>query len=70
MVLLTWCGIGGAGWVVTACVAAAVLWERTAPSTTVVESDIDDALLVHKDPQGARPESTGPGSDGRPCPRS
>ena len=37
MALMTWCGVIGIGWVVTACVAA-VLWERTAPSDTVIES--------------------------------
>ena len=36
MALLTWCGVIGTGWVVTACVGA-VLWERNAPSQTVVE---------------------------------
>ena len=37
MALLTWCGVIGTGWVVTACVGA-VLWERNAPSPTVIES--------------------------------
>ena len=37
MALLTWCGVIGTGWVVTAC-AGAVLWERNAPSQTVIES--------------------------------
>jgi hypothetical protein len=37
MALMTWCGVIGIGWVVTACVGA-VLWERTAPTETVVES--------------------------------
>lgn len=37
MALLTWCGVIGTGWVVTACVGA-VLWERNAPSQMVVES--------------------------------
>jgi hypothetical protein len=41
MALLTWCGAIGTGWVVTACVGA-VLWERTAPSETVVEAQNDD----------------------------
>jgi hypothetical protein len=40
MALLTWCGVIGIGWVVTACVGA-VLWERTAPSETVIESQTD-----------------------------
>lgn len=45
MALLTWCGVIGTGWVVTACVGA-VLWERTAPSETVVEcqTDLYDAM--------------------------
>ncbi len=37
MTLMTWCGVIGVGWVVTAC-AGAVLWERNAPPTTVIES--------------------------------
>jgi hypothetical protein len=37
MTLMTWCGVAGFGWVVTACVGA-VLWERTAPPETVIES--------------------------------
>ena len=41
MALLTWCGVIGVGWVVTACVGG-VLWERTAPSETVIESQTDD----------------------------
>lgn len=35
MTLMTWCGVIGVGWVVAAC-AGAVLWERTAPSATVI----------------------------------
>jgi hypothetical protein len=41
MALFTWCGVIGVGWVVTACVGA-VLWERSAPSDTVVEVQTDD----------------------------
>ena len=37
MALITWCMVIGIGWIVTACVGA-VLWERTAPSETVIES--------------------------------
>jgi hypothetical protein len=37
MALLLWCGVIGTGWVLTACVGA-LLWERTAPPQTVVES--------------------------------
>jgi hypothetical protein len=40
MALLTWCGAIGTGWVITACVGA-VLWERHAPSKTVVESQTE-----------------------------
>ena len=40
MALMTWCGLIGIGWVVTACVGA-VLWERTAPPETVIESETD-----------------------------
>ncbi len=40
MALLTWCGTVGTGWVVTACVGA-VLWERNAPSETVIESQTE-----------------------------
>ena len=40
MALLTWCGVMGTGWVVTACVGA-VLWERSAPVETVVESQTE-----------------------------
>ena len=35
MALITWCGVIGTGWVVTACVGA-VLWERFAPADTVI----------------------------------
>ena len=38
MAVMTWCGLIGIGWVVTACVGA-VLWERTAPPETVIESE-------------------------------
>jgi hypothetical protein len=41
MALLTWCGAVGTGWVITACVGA-VLWERHAPSETVVESQTEE----------------------------
>jgi hypothetical protein len=40
MALMTWCGVIGLGWVLTACVGA-VLWERTAPPEMVVESEED-----------------------------
>ena len=38
MALMTWCGVVGVGWVVTACISA-VLWERSAPAETVIESE-------------------------------
>lgn len=41
MALLTWCSVIGTGWVVTACVGA-VLWERWAPATTVIESETNE----------------------------
>ena len=37
MALLTWCGVIGTGWILTACVSA-ILWERDAPAETVVET--------------------------------
>jgi len=37
MALMMWCMVMGIGWIVTACVGA-VLWERTAPPETVIES--------------------------------
>lgn len=41
MALMMWCGVVGTGWVLTACVGA-VLWERTAPTETVAESQTAD----------------------------
>jgi len=49
MTLMTWCGVMGFGWVVTAC-AGAVLWERTAPSRTVVESESESESEVDSSP--------------------
>ncbi|WP_019970658.1 hypothetical protein [Mycobacterium sp. 141] len=45
MALMTWCGVSGIGWVLTACVGA-VLWERAAPPDTVIgaEADLDPEL--------------------------
>jgi hypothetical protein len=37
MTLMTWCGVVGIVWVITAC-AAAMLWERNAPVDTVIEA--------------------------------
>ena len=41
LTLMTWCGVLGIGWVVTACTGA-VIWERTAPAETVIESQADE----------------------------
>ena len=46
MTLIMWCGVIGFGWVVTACVGA-VLWERTAPPETVIESQTDEVTTAH-----------------------
>jgi hypothetical protein len=45
---MTWCGVIGIGWVLTACVGA-VLWERTAPSETVIEAQTDVAPNLPED---------------------
>lgn len=37
MALMTWCAVLGTAWVITACIGA-VLWERTAPTETVIEA--------------------------------
>ena len=37
MTIMTWCGVIGIAWVVTAC-AGAIIWERTAPTATVLEA--------------------------------
>ena len=42
MAIMTWCGVLGTGWVITACVGA-VLWERTAPTDTVLEAQTSEA---------------------------
>jgi hypothetical protein len=44
MALLIWCGVVGTGWVVTACVGA-LLWERTAPAETVIESQSSGIVI-------------------------
>src|SRR4051794_29840883 len=41
MTLMTWCGVVGVGWVVTAC-AGAVFWERHASSAVVMMAQSDD----------------------------
>lgn len=40
MTLMTWCGVLAVGWVVTACTSA-VLWERAAPTETVLDAQSD-----------------------------
>ncbi len=47
MTLMTWCGVLGIGWVVTAC-AGAVLWERVSPADVVVATEADDRMAVDK----------------------
>lgn len=42
MALITWCSVLGTGWVITACVGA-VLWERTAPTETVIGAQTAEA---------------------------
>lgn len=42
MAIMTWCGVLGTGWVLTACVGA-VLWERTAPTDTVLQAQTAEA---------------------------
>ena len=41
LTMMTWCGVVGIGWVVTAC-SGAILWERTAPTATVLDAQFDD----------------------------
>jgi hypothetical protein len=43
MAIMTWCGILGTAWVITACVGA-VLWERTAPTDTVIGAQTTEAV--------------------------
>jgi hypothetical protein len=40
MAVMTWCGVLGFGWVITACFSAA-LWERSAPIPVVVAAETD-----------------------------
>jgi hypothetical protein len=40
MTMMTWCGVLGFGWVVSACTGA-VIWERHAPVAMVVETQLD-----------------------------
>ena len=41
MTLMTWCGVVGVGWVVSAC-AGAVFWERHASTAVVVMAQTED----------------------------
>ena len=41
LTMMTWCGVVGIGWVVTAC-SGAILWERTASTATVLDAQVDD----------------------------
>jgi hypothetical protein len=40
MTIMTWVGVIGVAWVVTAC-ASAIVWERNAPATIVIEAQND-----------------------------
>lgn len=40
MALMTWCGVIGFGWVITACFSA-VVWERSAPISVVIAAEAD-----------------------------
>jgi hypothetical protein len=44
MTIMTWCGVLGVGWVATACTGA-VIWERTAPDATVIETQKESPLV-------------------------
>lgn len=43
MAIMTWCAVLGTAWVITACVGA-VLWERTAPTDTVLEAQTAETV--------------------------
>ena len=40
MTIMTWVGVMGFAWVITAC-ASAIVWERNAPAATVVDVQVD-----------------------------
>ena len=40
LTIMTWVGVMGVAWVVTAC-AGAIIWERNAPAAIVVEAQVD-----------------------------
>ena len=49
MTLMTWCGVIGVAWVVTAC-AGAMVWERNAPVDTVLDAqsaEVEAAEAAH-----------------------
>lgn len=53
MALMTWCGVVGIGWVVTACTGA-VIWERSASAREVLAAQLDtaeEADLAALDPE-------------------
>ena len=50
MTMMTWAGMVGIAWVITAC-AGALVWERNAPLATVIETQVD----VPQAPDEARP---------------
>lgn len=54
MTLMTWCGVIGIAWVVTACMGA-IIWERNTPTETVLEAQtaVPDELLDEQDAAAA-----------------
>lgn len=50
MTLMTWCGVVGIAWVATACMGA-IIWERSAPTETVLEAQtaVPDELVDEDD---------------------
>ncbi len=50
MTLMTWGGVIGVAWVVTAC-AGAIVWERNAPATTVIEAQTAVPLAPAEQPE-------------------
>ncbi len=49
MTLMTWCGVLGIGWVLTAC-SGAVFWERFSPADIVVATESDNTLTSDQEP--------------------
>ena len=52
MTLMTWAGVIGVAWVLSAC-AGAIVWERNAPSATVIEAQTAVPDLPEDQPQPA-----------------